>query len=121
MACAFNARRTETKRHVPVLNQLEHAAGFSAGDSDGTKLDKLGAVLAPSSQDLTRDVELFAELLSISRQAGLSIRSVSPQRRKELILEQLIGRVVGLAAQKPVLIVETRIGLTRQRWNCLTS
>ena len=88
----------------PVINQLEHAAGLSAGDSDTTKLDKLEALLAPSSQNLARDVALFAELLSIPCE-GSSVLSISPQRRKELLLEQLVGQIAGLAAQKPVLIV----------------
>jgi tetratricopeptide (TPR) repeat protein len=89
----------------PVINQLEHAAGLSAGDSDATKLDKLEALLASSSQNLTRDVALFAELLSIPSRAGSSALSISPQRRKELILEQLVGQIAGLAAEMPVLIV----------------
>jgi hypothetical protein len=33
------------------------------------------------------------------------VLSISPQRRKELLLEQLVGRIARLAAQKPVLIV----------------
>src|SRR5207244_4025944 len=63
------------------------------------------ALLAPSSQNLARDTALFAELLSIPCQAGSSALSISPQRRKELLLEQLVGQIAGLAAQKPVLIV----------------
>jgi class 3 adenylate cyclase/tetratricopeptide (TPR) repeat protein len=89
----------------PVINQLEHAAGLSAADSDAARLDKLEALLAPSSQNLARDTALFAELLSIPCQAGSSVLSISPQRRKELLLEQLVGQIAGLAAQKPVLIV----------------
>jgi class 3 adenylate cyclase len=89
----------------PVINQLEHAAGLSAGDSDAAKLDKLEALLAPSSQNMARDTALFAELLSIPCQTGSSVLSISPQRRKELLLEQLVGQIAGLAAEKPVLIV----------------
>ena len=89
----------------PVINQLEHAAGLSVDDSDATKLEKLEVLFASSSQNLTRDLALFAELLSIPSKAGLSVLSISPQRRKELILEQLVGQIVQLAAQKPVLIV----------------
>src|SRR3954454_24473074 len=43
----------------PLINQIDHAAGFSAGDSDTTKLDKLEALLALSSHDLSGDVALF--------------------------------------------------------------
>jgi len=88
----------------PVINQLEHAAGLAAGDSDAAKLDKLAALLAPSSQNPARDTALFAELLSIPCQ-GSSVLSISPQRRKELLLEQLVGQIEGLAGEKPVLIV----------------
>jgi tetratricopeptide (TPR) repeat protein len=88
----------------PVINQLEHAAGFSAADNEAAKLDKLEALLAPSSQNFGRDTALFAELLSIPCQASSGL-SISPQRRKELLLEQLVGQIAGLAAQKPVLIV----------------
>jgi DNA-binding winged helix-turn-helix (wHTH) protein/predicted ATPase len=89
----------------PVINQLEHAAGFSAADNEAAKLDKLEGLLAPSSQNLGRDTALFAELLSIPCQAGSSVLSISPQRRKELLLQQLVGQIAGLAAQRPVLIV----------------
>ncbi|MGH6712300.1 MAG: AAA family ATPase [Bradyrhizobium sp.] len=95
--------RIQTAFH-PVIHQLEHAAGLSVGDSDATKLDKLEALLASSSH-MTRDVALFAELLSIPGRAGSSVMSFSPQRRKELILEQLVDQIADLAAQKPVLIV----------------
>ena len=88
----------------PVINQLEHAAGLSAGDSDAIKLEKLEALVASSSRDLTGDVALFAELLSIPRQSEQAM-SISPQRRKELMLERVIGRIVELAAQRPLLIV----------------
>jgi DNA-binding winged helix-turn-helix (wHTH) protein/tetratricopeptide (TPR) repeat protein len=89
----------------PVINQLEHAAGLLTGDSDAIKLGKLKALLASPSQSATRDVALFAELLSIASDAGSSALSISLPRRKELMLEQLVGQIAELAAQRPVLIV----------------
>ena len=89
----------------PVINQLECAAGFSVADNDEAKLDKLKAHLAPSSQDLTGDLVLFAELLSVRCDAGLPALSISPQRRKELVLEQFIAHIESLTTQKPVFIV----------------
>lgn len=93
--------RTQTALY-PVINSLEHAAGLSAGETNATKLDRLRSLLGQSSRDLERDVALFAELLSVPCEFVLSI---SAQLRKELILEQLMGQVSGLAEQKPVLIV----------------
>jgi len=89
----------------PVINQLECAAGFSVADNDEAKLDKLKVHLAPSSQDLTGDLALFAELLSVRCDAGLPALSISPQRRKELVLEQFIAHIESLTAQRPVFIV----------------
>jgi len=89
----------------PIINQLERAAGFSVGDSDEAKLDKLKALLGPSSRDLTGDLALFAELLSVRCDGGLPTLSISPQRRKELVLEQFITHIDSLTARKPVLIV----------------
>ena len=89
----------------PVINQLECAAGFSVADNDEAKLDKLKVHLAPSSQDLTGDLALFAELLSVRCDAGLPALSISPQRRKELVLEQFIAHIESLTTQKPVFIV----------------
>ena len=89
----------------PAINQLERAAGFAPADTDTAKLRKLESLLAMSSQDLTGDSELFAELLSITIPGRTPSLSVSPQRRKELILDRLVGQLAGLAAREPVLMV----------------
>jgi class 3 adenylate cyclase/tetratricopeptide (TPR) repeat protein len=89
----------------PVINQLERAARFSVADSDEAKLEKLAALLAPSPQDLTSGLAMLAELLSIRYDTGLPALSISPQRRKELMLEQFVAHIAGLSAQKPILIV----------------
>ena len=89
----------------PAISQLEHAAGFISADTDTTKLRKLESLLAMSSQDLSGDSELFAEFLSITIPGRTPSLSVSPQRRKELILDRLVGQLIGLAASEPVLMV----------------
>jgi class 3 adenylate cyclase/tetratricopeptide (TPR) repeat protein/energy-coupling factor transporter ATP-binding protein EcfA2 len=96
--------RTQTALH-PVISQLEHAAGFGWNDSDVVKLDKLESVLALSSQEMDRDVALIADLLSISTLGRHAPLSLSPQRRKELLLDRLIAQTVGLAARQPVLMI----------------
>jgi class 3 adenylate cyclase/tetratricopeptide (TPR) repeat protein len=96
--------RIQTALH-PVITQLEHAAGFTAGDGDDAKLDKLERLLALSSRELGKDVALFAELLSVSTVGRYGAMSLSAQRRKELLLESFIAQLVGLAARQPVLMV----------------
>ena len=89
----------------PAINQLERAAGFAPADTDTAKLRKLESLLTLSSQDMSRDSELFAELLSISIPGRTPSLSLSPQRRKELILDRLVGQLAGLAASGSVLMV----------------
>jgi len=96
--------RTQTALS-PLIAQLEHAAGFLPGDGDGAKLDKLERLMAMSSQDLGRDVALVADLLSVPTGDRYPALSLSPQRRKELLLESFVAQIAGLAKEAPVLIV----------------
>ncbi len=54
---------------------------------------------------MDRDVTLISDLLSISTGGRHTPLSLSPQRRKELLLECLIAQTVGLAARQPVLMI----------------
>ena len=64
-ACAISARRiTRTARSIPIIAQLERAAGFERDDRPEAKLDKLAALLAPAAAP-DGDVALLAELLSL--------------------------------------------------------
>ena len=96
--------RIQTALH-PVITQLEHAAGFTAGDGDEAKLHRLERLLAMSSKELDQDVPLFAELLSVSTVGRYAAPSLSAQRRKELLLERFVAQLVGLAERRPVLLV----------------
>ncbi|VIO71705.1 AAA family ATPase [Bradyrhizobium ivorense] len=95
--------RTRTALH-PVIGELEHAAGFAAGDDDAVKIGKLEALFGALLQGPGNDAALFADLLCLGRQAESPFLSTSPQRRKELIIERFIERIASLAAGKPILI-----------------
>jgi DNA-binding winged helix-turn-helix (wHTH) protein/tetratricopeptide (TPR) repeat protein len=96
--------RTQTALH-PVISQLERTAGIDPTESDGNKLAKLEGVLASPCQGGANAVPLFAELLSIATGDKYALLSLSPQRRKELVLEQVVARIVALAANQPVLML----------------
>ena len=70
------------------------------GDAPDTRLDKLEALLAPTSPD-AEIVVLFADLLSIpptGRQAQLNL---TPQRKRERTLEVLAWQLAAISQQKP--------------------
>jgi DNA-binding winged helix-turn-helix (wHTH) protein/tetratricopeptide (TPR) repeat protein len=104
LQCSCSPHRGQTAFH-PVIKELEHAAGFEPTDSDDTRIDKLTCLLEPLSQDVGRDTALFADLLSIPIADRYPPLSVSPQRRKELLLERFISRFADLAARQPVLMI----------------
>jgi class 3 adenylate cyclase len=85
----------------PFIVQLERAAGFEREDDADRKLDKLEALLAPSSQDVARDAALLAELLSIPSGSRYPPRpELSPQQRKAETLATLLAQLEGLAARR---------------------
>ena len=89
----------------PIITQLERAAGFRREDTDEQRLDKLEAVLAQATNDLSEAVPLLADLLSIPTGDRYPPLDLTPQKRKEKTLQALLAQVEGLAARQPVLMV----------------
>ena len=87
----------------PVISEIARAAGFAADDPPARKRRKLEALLAQTPTDAA-DVELLAELLALPRGGGSSPDS-SPHRRKERMLEALLGHLQRLAERGPVLVL----------------
>jgi len=89
----------------PSITQLERAAGFRRDDTDEQRLDKLEAVLARGTNDLSEAVPLLAHLLSIPTADRYPPLDLTPQKRKEKTLHAQLAHVEGLAVQQPVLMV----------------
>jgi hypothetical protein len=89
----------------PSIAQLERAAGLRRDDTDEQRLDKLEAVLARGTNDLSEAVPLLADLLSIPTGDRYPPLNLSPQKRKEKTLLAQLAQVEGLATQQPVLMV----------------
>jgi predicted ATPase len=89
----------------PSIAQLERAAGFRRDDSDEQRLDKLEAVLAQGTNDLSEVVPLLADLLAIPTGERYAALDLTPQKRKEKTLHAQLAQLEGLAAQRPVLMV----------------
>jgi len=88
----------------PVICQMEHAAGFALGDPAGTQLDKLDAVLAENSTEIT-DRSLLVEMLSLANDGRYPVLELTPQQRRERTLEALIAQVRSLARRSPALLI----------------
>jgi hypothetical protein len=104
----------------PVIGQMERAAGFVHDDSPQAKLDKLDAVLAPTSTSI-QDAALFAEMLSLPNDGRYPALDLAPEQRRQRTLEALTAQLLGLAGQRPVLmIVEDAHWIDPTRvWKCL--
>jgi class 3 adenylate cyclase/predicted ATPase len=88
----------------PFIDQLGRASEFARDDPPASKLEKLEALLARAAP-LDEDVALLADLLSLPSSERYPLPNLSPQRKKERILEALIRQLEGLARQQPVVVV----------------
>jgi class 3 adenylate cyclase len=86
----------------PFIVQFERAAGFAHGDTAEAKLGKLRELVAPGARG-DDEIELLAELMSLPSSANNF--QLSPQRKREKLLEALLHRLEALARGRPVLMV----------------
>jgi class 3 adenylate cyclase len=89
----------------PSITQFERAAGFRRDDTDDQRLDKLEAVVAMGSNDLSEVVPPLANLLSIPTGDRYQALTLSPQKHKEKTIRAQLSHVEALAARQPVLMV----------------
>jgi class 3 adenylate cyclase/tetratricopeptide (TPR) repeat protein len=89
----------------PLIDQLERAAGFRPEDTAEQRLDRLEAVLGEATDDLAEVVPLLAALLSIPVAPRYRPVDLTPEARKLGTFDALIGRIVGLAERRPLVMV----------------
>ena len=89
----------------PVINQLEHAAGFEREDLPDVQLRKLTAVLSQAGAATLADIPFYAALLSIPANGLYSLPDLTPARQRDLTIAALLRQVLGLALARPVVIV----------------
>lgn len=89
----------------PFISHLEHAAHFNRRDTAEQKLDKLVKLLSRLPDSAPDKVAVVAALLSLPTGDRYPPLLLSPQRRKEKILQTLLDYLTGLAAAQPVLVL----------------
>jgi class 3 adenylate cyclase len=88
----------------PFVEQLGRAAGFLRDDPSVSRLEKLETLLRRAAPP-DEDVALLADLLSLPVSESHPLPQLTPQRKKERILEALIRQLEGLARQQPVVVI----------------
>ncbi len=89
----------------PIIQRLERAAGITAEDANEIKIDKLEALLKPSAVDLKSIAPLFAALLSLPAEDRYGTLDLTPGQRRDHTFAALVGQVLALSCQRPVLFV----------------
>jgi class 3 adenylate cyclase len=98
-----SAQRTDSALY-PIISQMERAARLGHDDTTQAKLDKLDALLAPTSTS-AQDAALFAEMLSLPNDGRYPVLEFTPQQRRQRTLEALISQLEALTRQTPVLMI----------------
>ncbi len=88
----------------PVIDQLTRAAQFTRDDTPQSRLDKLEAYLKRGTKNLADAAPLFASLLSLPLERYTSL-DLEAQLQKEKTFRALAEHTVGLARDKPVLMI----------------
>src|SRR6516165_12161253 len=86
----------------PFISQLERAGNFARDDTAEGKRAKLNALLGSAAASAD-EVELIAELLSVPN--SVADLNLTPQRKRQGLLEALVHQVEGLARDRPVLML----------------
>jgi class 3 adenylate cyclase len=86
----------------PIISQLERAGDFAHDDTAEQKREKLNALLGATTASAD-EIELIAQLLSLPNSAAAL--NLTPQRKRQLLLEALVRQLEGLARTRPVLMV----------------
>jgi class 3 adenylate cyclase/predicted ATPase len=88
----------------PIIGQMERAAGLAYNDKPQAKLDKLDAVLVQTATSPEVSA-LLAEMLSLPNDGRYPMLELTPEQRRQATLEALMSQLVGLAHQRPVLMI----------------
>ena len=76
----------------PIISHMERAAGFAHDDNAQVKLDKLDAVLAPTSTSI-QDAALFAEMLSLPNDGRYPALDLAPEQRRQGTMKRSLHKL----------------------------
>ncbi len=100
--CSPNHRNTALH---PFSAQVSHSAHLLPSDSAAEKLAKLEAFARDVEGDGSTILSLLAALLSVPTDGTLPALDLTPKRQMQLTMELLLGRMLRLAEEHPVLAI----------------
>jgi class 3 adenylate cyclase/predicted ATPase len=89
----------------PVIDLLPSVLGWSRDDTEETKLAKLEAFCHDHALSTAEGLPLLASLLSLPPSPRFPAPPMTPERQKHRTLQTLVGVVLALAADQPVLLI----------------
>jgi class 3 adenylate cyclase/tetratricopeptide (TPR) repeat protein len=89
----------------PIIEQMRRAAGFEAGDSASSQLDKLESLLRLGFDEVMDVAPLFAAMLSIDTAGRYPVPQLRPEALKEATLRAIASQFFALSAKRPVLLM----------------
>jgi class 3 adenylate cyclase/tetratricopeptide (TPR) repeat protein len=89
----------------PAIDQLARGLRFGKDDMPEQKLDKLDAVLGNLSLPIASFGPVLAHFLSLGASERYPPLTLSPEERKQRILEVMVAVIQAMASQNPVLMV----------------
>lgn len=95
----------QTKPLYPIIDRISRAADILDSDDGPTRLAKLAALLAGAEMPLETALPLFAELLSLPREAGYTPHDLTPAQRRSAIIAAIGEWIRRLAEANPILLI----------------
>ncbi len=89
----------------PAIGQLRFAAGINPDDPPACQFERLALLLRQASSDLETALPLVATLLAIPGPHTTSLAGLSAEQVKHRTLEVLIAQMLGLARNRPLMIL----------------
>ncbi len=89
----------------PAIQQIRRRAGLDPSDDTEQKLDKLEALLGTPENGNVMTHKVLASLLSVPFEHRYGEMKLSPQQLRERTIDTLVGQIVALSAEKPVLFL----------------
>ena len=89
----------------PVVSLLWNVLSWRRGDSDDIRLEKLASFCTRYQVSSSEGLPLLISLLSMPPSKRFPLPPMSPEREKQRTLQTLLGAVIALAAERPVLAV----------------